>query len=195
MMLFFKQTLGPLLASVASVLQIAEFVNTRLTSSTCCCNVFMNGCTLYFIISHMKWYEVFVPHLVPPEAAELLLYYILVFLPTFTKLRVVRGEETALLYSEYLWVANCRHIASQVSPLLSEFTGKYCGAKLMMQPHYRIQVELFHVFLSSTAELEKEDDDLLELSCGHHPLLGGDSTQWSKGTSPVCDLLGGTGWH
>ncbi|KAJ7432843.1 hypothetical protein B0H11DRAFT_2260025 [Mycena galericulata] len=174
----FQRMLAPFVASTASCSRIAEFVDAKLRNSTWPCTLFMHGIDLWLVTRRMKWenlvrHEVFVPHLILPEVAELLLQYILIFCPVLVKLvHIVKGEELALLYSEYLWVANGERISSDAfSPLLASFTGKFCRVSLTPRIHRHMQVEMFRIFLNSTAELEEEDEDLLAVQRGHsHPI-------------------------
>ncbi|KAJ7627915.1 hypothetical protein DFH06DRAFT_1338743 [Mycena polygramma] len=76
-------------------------------------------------------------------------------------------DKTTQLYDEYLWVSNRSRMGTKYfSHCLLNFTTKYCGVGLMTQDHRHMQVEMFHIFLNSTTELDAEESDLMDEQCG-----------------------------
>ncbi|KAJ7065954.1 hypothetical protein B0H15DRAFT_807647 [Mycena belliarum] len=171
----FYKTLGPFTASTSSVSRIAEFVEGKYKNTGRPRTLFMHGRDLWNVTRRMKsenvmGHEVFIPQLVPPEAADLILRDLLIFRPALVKiLRIVKGEEIARLYDEYIWVMDsCLVSSEKFSKLLADFTGTYCHVRLPTLAHRHMQVELFRIFLNSTIELESEDnDDLFATARGH----------------------------
>ncbi|KAF7358274.1 hypothetical protein MVEN_00876500 [Mycena venus] len=188
---YFLRLLDPFIASTCSVARIAEFLDSKIKNSTRERTLFMQLLQLWLVTRCIKWehhvdHAVFVPFLIPEPIRDLILRYVLIFRPALVKLlRIAGDEQTAILYDEYLWVFNRERISNDAfSELLRQFTADcsrcrpqdpcpspYSGtdsftlSSLSMADHPG--GEMYCVFLNSTAELDDEEDDLLDQQRGH----------------------------
>ncbi|KAJ6574106.1 hypothetical protein B0H19DRAFT_600419 [Mycena capillaripes] len=162
----FIRKLVVFIAVSCTVSRIAEFLDLKMKNSTRGRELFMHLQDLWIVVRRMKWenlvrHAVFVPHLVPSCVRDLLLRYIIIARPALVKLLRIAGEErVAILYDEYLWVADRQRISTDAfSKLMYSFTQTYCGTGLKPQDHRHFQVEVSRIFVGRNLELGDDDDD------------------------------------
>ncbi|KAJ7658681.1 hypothetical protein DFH06DRAFT_1407112 [Mycena polygramma] len=168
----FLEWLLPALFICASFARGAEFADHKHANGTLPRTIFMNGTDLWLVTRRAAQdpTEVFVPVLVPPVLANILLHYLIIVRPAITELVwATRGEEAGILYSEYLWVFNGRRMTEgRVSSLLEMFTRQHCDVELSVRPFRQFQVAILRSRLGSEAEVEDENHVFAAMA-GHSP--------------------------
>ncbi|KAJ7899728.1 hypothetical protein B0H13DRAFT_2518400 [Mycena leptocephala] len=105
--------------------------------------------------------EVFVPSVVPPRIASVLLRYLLVVRPGIAEmLHVHKGAEAGLLAKRQLWVIHGTAVnGTQIGDYMEAATGTFCSIALRPGPWRHIAIELQRIYLGSIADVDQEGDD------------------------------------
>ncbi|KAJ7723185.1 hypothetical protein DFH07DRAFT_783643 [Mycena maculata] len=166
--------LMPLVFCTIPMASVPNFVEARIQNTDRLRSLFAYGETLWLITERRTWdtavhCEEYIPHLIPLKVAELLLLYLMIVRPALVELlRVVRRDLVSQRYADFLWVRDGRCIDSKTfATMLQKFTGDFCCTALTPEPYRLIQIEMFRIFLNSSAEWDHEEDDLLATSRGH----------------------------
>jgi hypothetical protein len=118
------------------------------------------------VTGHNSW----IPILYPDEIAHLNEYYLIHIRPLeIFFAEQLYGEEAKLLYQEFLYVQNGKHITSdQFSTHLSMVTAKYCGVALRIRAWRHIAIALKRAFISpSLINPFQPHNDTGDLATGH----------------------------
>ncbi|KAJ6501063.1 hypothetical protein C8R47DRAFT_257476 [Mycena vitilis] len=170
----FLECLMPLLFIGSSSSRGAEFVEHKITNGTMPRTLFMNGPDLWLVTRRWKQkvHQVFVPVLVPPELAAIVIRYLAIIRPGIVELvRAMRGDNASILHSEYLWAsAGALMDENRLSSLLETFTRTHCGVALTLRPHRHLQLEIFRTRLGSEAQIEDDEEDDVYAMCRSHSL-------------------------
>ena len=110
---------------------------------------------LYNNISHTKTsqstgHDSYLPCLLPAEISRLLVHYLVVIRPVEVYLSLVLwGEQTAALYTTYLFVARQRRLtASHDSAFLEVFFNKHCDAHIQLNRWRQVSASLKREFIN-----------------------------------------------
>ncbi|KAJ6449902.1 hypothetical protein C8R47DRAFT_1230477 [Mycena vitilis] len=191
----FLEHLMPALFIGSSSARGSEFADHKHANGPVSRTLFMNGTDLWLVTRRQKQSktEVFVPVLVPPVLANILLHYLIVVRPAIIELVwATKGEEAAILHGEYLFVCNGTRIdGDRLSVLLERFTSDYCQVELNLRHFRQFQVAILRSRLGSEAEIDEDEDDIFCQLAGHS--LSTTRTHYAKEynhlTSLSSDLL------
>ncbi|KAJ6608396.1 hypothetical protein B0H10DRAFT_2226901 [Mycena sp. CBHHK59/15] len=165
-----------LLFSVSSF-RGAEFAELRISNGFRSRGLLIHGSDLYLVGRRPKFeghvrHDVFTPALVPPVIATILIKYLVVVRPAVIELMtILRGEEVANTYRQYLFVSAGSRIdhegqSDQLSTLLTRFTEEYFGTALSLRPYRQVVVAIQRQFLNPRF-LDDADEDTYAFQAGH----------------------------
>ncbi|KAJ3485759.1 hypothetical protein NLJ89_g11871 [Agrocybe chaxingu] len=154
--------------------RITEFVEHKIANSTRPRTVFRDRGDLWLATRRTKTEnqvskETFLPIKCHPRLARLLERYLLIVRPLERDLAYcLKGQEAYNLYSEYLWVKNCRlTTADEFYRSFPVFARDYCGVDVGVREYRQLCVEIGRVYLGSEFEVKEEDIDVLSAQMGH----------------------------
>jgi hypothetical protein len=113
--------------------------------------------------------ETFLPMKCHPLLSECLEKYLLLIRPVEMQLALqLRGEEAYLLYSEYLWMTNCRRTTpKEMYKFIRKFLKDDCNFSGGVQEYRQIAVEIARVYLGPRANVDPNELDPVANQRGH----------------------------
>jgi hypothetical protein len=155
--------------------RITEFGAHKHTNSTRPRTVFRSQKDIWLVTRRKKsetltQKETFLPMKCHPLLSECLEKYLLLIRPVEMQLALqLRGEDAYLLYSEYLWMTNCRRTTpKEMYKFIRKFLKDECNFSGGVQEYRQIAVEIARVYLGPRAEV----DSRAELDPVANPMFG-----------------------
>jgi hypothetical protein len=113
--------------------------------------------------------ETFLPIKCHPLLSECLEKYLLLIRPVEMQLALqLRGEEAYLLYSEYLWMTNCRRTTpKEMYKFIRQFLKDNCNFSGGVQEYRQVAVEIARIYLGPRAGVDPNELDPVANQRGH----------------------------